>query len=168
MEIHRSYRGDRKLALVGIGYGLVAFIVGSVLALVDVRSVALSLGVWLSGGFFFLVGLYLFLMTLRPFRIQVSESGLIVHCEGHHFEGPWHLVESISIERVPVTTEERYVLVLCVADGVPMKHAPSFPPSGSRRGHVLVGLDNLRESREEISAILATYAGPRFRTTALT
>ncbi|MEO3924232.1 hypothetical protein ABGB07_10280 [Micromonosporaceae bacterium B7E4] len=46
MEIHRSYRGDRTLAFVGIGYGLVAFTVGTVLALIDVRSAALSLGIW--------------------------------------------------------------------------------------------------------------------------
>jgi hypothetical protein len=165
VELHRAGGGDRKLALGGLAYGLVTFAVGGVFAVVGAWLVAFV--VWASGGFFFLLGLILLVGSLRPFRIALSESGLVVQSEGHRFAGPWSQVEAISIEQtVPAGSPplSRSLLVLWVADGVPMRHQASFPPQGNgRKGHVIAEMDNIRETHNQVAEILRTYAGDRFR-----
>jgi hypothetical protein len=165
VELHRAGGGDRKLALVGLVYGLASFAAGGLFAAVDVWVV--SFVVWAQGGFFFVLGLILLIGSLRPFRIALSESGLVVASEGHRFAGPWSQVDGISIEQtVPAGSPplSRSLLVLWVADGVPMRHQASFPPQGNgRKGHVIAEMDNIRETHNQVAEILRTYAGERFR-----
>ncbi|GAA4459107.1 hypothetical protein [Phytohabitans houttuyneae] len=165
MELHRAGGGDRKLALVGLVYGVVSFAVGGLFAAVGAWLV--SFIVWVPGVFFFLLGVIVLLGSARPFRIALSEAGLDVRSDGHRFTGPWSQVDGISIEQTaPAGTPplSRSVLVLWVADGVPMRHRPSFPPGGDgRKGHVIAELDSLRETHNQVAEILRRYAGARFR-----
>ncbi|BCB82516.1 hypothetical protein GCM10022251_69720 [Phytohabitans flavus] len=165
MELHRAGGGDRKLALVGLVYGLVSFAVGGVFVAVGGWLVAFI--VWVPGAFFFALGLILLLGSLRPFRIALSETGLVVQSEGHRFAGPWSQVDGIHIEQTTPTGNpplSRSLLVLWVADGVPMRHAASFPPVGNgRKGHVIAEMDNIRETHNQVADILRRYAGDRFR-----
>lgn len=165
MELHRTGGGDRKLALVGLVYGLVSFVAGGAFAAVGAWLVAFI--VWGSGGFFFVLGLIVLLGSLRPFRIALSESGLVVQSEGHRFAGPWSQVDGIYIEQTTPAGSppiSRSLLVLWVADGVPMRHEASFPPQGNgRKGHVIAEMDNIRETHNQVADILRRYAGERFR-----
>jgi len=162
VELHRAGGGDRKLALVGLVYGVASFIVGGLCAALGGWVVAVI--VWLPGAFFFLLGLIVMLGSLRPFRIAVSDTGLVVRSEGHRFAGPWTQVDGISIERAGTPPVSRSVLVLWVTDDAPMRHAASFPPGGNgRKGHVIAELENIRETQTEVAALLRRYAGDRFR-----
>jgi hypothetical protein len=165
VELHRAGGGDRKLALVGLVYGLVSFVAGAVFAALGAWLVAFI--VWVPGGFFFLLGLIVLVGSLRPFRIALSETGLVVQSEGHRFAGPWSQIDGISIEQtVPAGSPPltRSLLVLWVADGVPMRHEASFPPQGNgRKGHVIAEMDNIRETHNQVAEILRRYAGERFR-----
>ncbi|MEH1124759.1 hypothetical protein [Micromonospora sp. CPCC 206061] len=169
MELHRN-RNDQKLSLVGIGYGILAPLVGTglVLLLGGPLVAFAAVFLWVTGVFFLLLGLLFLVLSLRPFRIRLDEAGLHVRADGQVFEGPWSDVEAISIEATPPAGDppmSRDVLVLWVADGVRMRHRPTFPPAGpGPKGHVLVELENLRLSREEVASILIRYAGPKFRT----
>ncbi|MFC0531051.1 hypothetical protein [Phytohabitans kaempferiae] len=165
MELHRAGGGDRKLALVGLVYGLASFAVGGAFAIAGVWLV--SFVVWVPGLFFFVLGLILLTGSLRPFRIALSDTGLVVESEGHRFAGPWSQVDGISIEQtVPVGSPplSRSLLVLWVAEEVPMRHAPSFPPQGNgRKGHVIAEMDNIRETHNQVAEALRRYAGEKFR-----
>lgn len=162
MELHRSNH-DRKLAAKGVGAGLAGGAIGGLGLLIGgpLGGVMVVSG-WVIGGFILLVGLVLLTLSFRPFRIAFTESGLVVNSEGQRFQGSWDLVDRISIERLPIE-EERYALVLWEADGVPMRHRPTFPPGGARKGHLLVEMGHVRESREEVAAALTRYAGEKFR-----
>jgi hypothetical protein len=162
MELHRG-SGSRKLALKGMVAGLAGLAVAALgLVLGGPAGGAMLVGGSVIGGFILLVALVVFAYTLRPFRIAMSESGLIVNSEGQRFDGPWSQVEAIGIERL-MTEEERYALVLWVRQGVPMRNAPTFPPTGARDGHVLCELSDIKESRDEIARALHHYAGTKFR-----
>jgi hypothetical protein len=165
VELHRAGGGDRKLALVGLVYGLLSFLLGAVFVAVGGRLVAFI--VWGSGGFFFVLGLIVLVGSLRPFRIALSETGLVVQSEGHRFAGPWSQVDGIYIERtVPAGSPplSRSLLVLWVADGVPMRHEATFPAQGGgRKGHVIAEMANIRETHNQAAEILRRYAGERFR-----
>ncbi|BCB87918.1 hypothetical protein [Phytohabitans suffuscus] len=165
MELHRTGGGDRKLALVGIVYGLASFAAGGVFATLGAWLVAFI--VWVPGAFFFALGVIVLLGSMRPFRIALNETGLVVQSEGHRFAGPWSQVDGIHIEQTTPTGNpplSRSLLVLWVADGVPMRHAPSFPPqTHGRKGHVIAELDNIHETHNQIVEILRRYAGERFR-----
>ncbi len=165
MELHRAGGGDRKLALVGLVYGLVSFAAGGVFAALGGWLVAFI--VWVPGTFFFILGLILLVGSMRPFQIALSETGLVVRSDGHRFAGPWSQVDGIYIEQtVPAGTPplSRSLLVLWVADGVAMRHEASFPPQGDgRKGHVIAEMDNIRETHNQVAEILRRYAGERFR-----
>jgi hypothetical protein len=166
MELHATYKGDRTLAAVGIVYGLVAGVVGGLFAWGAGRPTAISWVVWISGGFFFLVGCYVLATTLRPFRIAFSDAGLSVRSEGHVFEGPWDQVDAIGISTLPALNEnqkDRHHLVLWVPRHVKMRHAASYPTWSQTKGHVLIELNNLRETPEQVAEILRKYAGEKFR-----
>lgn len=164
MELHRG-NGSRKLALKGMVAGMAGLATAALgLVLGGPAGGAMLVGGTVIGGFILLVALVVFAYTLRPFRIALSESGLVVNSEGQRFDGPWSQVEAIGIERL-MTEEERYALVLWVCQGVPMRHAPTFPPTGARDGHVLCELSDIRESREDVARALRHFAGARFRYT---
>ena len=167
MELHRG-NGSRKLALKGMIAGLAGLAVAALgLVVGGPAGGAMLVGGSVIGGFILLVALVVFGYTLRPFQIAMSESGLVVNSEGQRFDGPWSQVEAIGIERL-MTEEERYALVLWVRRGVPMRHAPTFPPMGARDGHVLCELSDIRESREEVARALQHFAGSKFRYAATT
>ncbi|GAA4730003.1 hypothetical protein [Phytohabitans rumicis] len=169
MELHYSGRDDRKLALVGLIYGILSVPVGALLGLVlGGLGWAFALFGWVTGFFAFLAGAVVLVMSFRPFRIALDDAGLTVRSEGHRFDGPWDLVEAINIEQTSVgePPETRRLLVLWVREEVRMRHRPSYPHGGVRKGHVLVDLGNIRESPDEVAAILDRYAKTRFRTMA--
>lgn len=158
-ELHATYRGDRFLALVGIGYGVAAGVVGALL------TGAGTLALWVSGGFFFLLGLYLFVKSLSPTRIAFDDNGLVVRSEGHVFEGPWSQVDAIAISTIPKQNEddkERHNLVLWVPPHVKMRHAPTYPIWSQNKGHVLIELSNVKETPEQVAEILRRYAKDKF------
>jgi hypothetical protein len=165
VELHRTGGDDRKLALVGLVYGLVSFVAGGVFAALGGWLVAFI--VWVPGAFFFLLGLIVLLGSLRPFRIALSDTGLLVQSDGHRFAGPWSQVDGIFIEQTVAAGTPplfRSVLVLWVADGVPMRHVATFPPQGNgRKGHVIAEMDNIRETHNQVAETLRRYAGERFR-----
>jgi hypothetical protein len=162
MELHRG-SGSLKLGMKGLIVSLALLAVAGIGLLVGGPAGGyLLVGGAVLGGFVLLVALIVLGGTLRPFRIALSESGLSVNCEGQRFEGPWEQVEAISIERL-MTQDERYALVLWVRPGVPMRNAPTFPPNGTRDGHILCELSEIRESREQIALALQRYAGAKFR-----
>jgi hypothetical protein len=162
MELHRG-SGSRKLALNGFIAGLAGLVVAFLGGIVGgPAGGAMLVGGSVIGGFILVVALIVFGYTLRPFRIAISESGLVVNCEGQRFDGPWSQVEAIGVERLN-TEDERYALVLWVRQGVPMRNAPTFPPAGARDGHVLCELSDIRESRDEIARALRHFAGAKFR-----
>jgi hypothetical protein len=164
MELHRK-GGDRRLSLVGIVYGGASLVVGGVFALLG--SWAIALVVWVSGGFFLLLGLYLLLTAARRFQVTLTESGLVVHANGHHFQGPWSQVEAIYIQQsAPFGNPPRTwpILVLWVVDGVPMRRRATEPhPHTGRKGYRIAEVDQLQESHDDIAAALHRYAGEKFR-----
>lgn len=149
----------------GLVYGAVSFAAGGAFAALGGWLVAFI--VWVPGAFFFLLGIIVLVGSARPFRIALSDTGLVVRADGHRFAGPWSQVEGIYIEQtVPTGTPalSRSVLVLWVAEDVPMRHKASFPPQGDgRKGHVIAEMDNLRETYNQVVEILRRYAGERFR-----
>ncbi|WP_326558397.1 hypothetical protein [Micromonospora sp. NBC_01796] len=165
MELHRDDRGSRKLALIAMGYAMVALLVGGLFALVGGRPGFISVLVWASGAFIFLAGMVLLLAPLRRFQIVLTESGLVVHAGGCDFEGSWDQVDAISIEAVVLPNGTLNQLVLWVPDRVAMRRRPRFPGS-DRKGYVVVELGELVETPEQVIAALQRYAGPRFRSPA--
>jgi hypothetical protein len=163
MELHRSRRNDRKLAFVGIGYGLVAFAVGLFFAMRGGGAVTVVL--WASGALFFVAGIIVLLGSLRPFQIAFSDWGMTVHTDSLDFEGSWDVVEAINIEtiRIGEATEERRFLVVWLNDSVPMRRPPTFPPNAIRKGYVMAELVDLKEPPDQVAAVLTRYAGQKHR-----
>jgi hypothetical protein len=160
-ELHATHRGDRFLALVGIGYGVVAGIVGFVF------SGAATLALWVSGGFFGLLGLIVLVGSLRPTRIAFSDQGLSVKSQGTEFEGPWSQVEAISISTIPKQNQDdkdRHNLVLYLPPQVKMKRPPTYPVWSEKKGYVLIELSNVKETPEQVAEILRRYARDKFYT----
>jgi len=126
---------------------------------------AVAVVLWGSGALFFVAGIIVLLAALRPFRIAFSDWGLTAHTETLDFEGPWDVVEAIHIEQIRIgeATELRTFLVLWLDDGVPMRRPPTFPPGAVRKGYVVVELENLKETPEQVAAVLARYAGEKHR-----
>jgi hypothetical protein len=167
MELHATYRGDRFLAMVGIGYGVAAGIAGALFMLSSGRVNVATLVLWGSGGFFALIGLYLLIKTLQPTRLAFDDHGLVVRSEGHVFEGPWDQIEAIAISTIPKQNEDdkdRHNLVLWVPPHVKMRHKPTYPIWSEKKGHVLIELSNVKETPEEVAAILSRYARDKFHT----
>jgi hypothetical protein len=166
VQLHVTNRGDRFLSLIGVGYGVVAGVVGALFAVAAGRPTAVSLVLWVSGGFFFLVGLIVLVGTLRPSLIAFDDRGLSVRSGGHVFEGPWDDVDAIGISTVPKQSEndqERHNLVLWVPPHVKMRRPASYPVWSVHKGHVLVELSNLKETPDEVAALLRRYAKDKFR-----
>lgn len=142
-----------------------SFVVGGVFAALGSWLIALI--VWVPGAFFFLLGLIVLIGSTRPFRIALSEQGLEVQSNGYRFSGPWSQVDGIHVEQTPPAGEPpraRSLLVLWLADGVPMRQKPTYPfGSTGRKGYVIAELDNVRETPDEVVQALRRYAGERFR-----
>ena len=162
-ELHRS-GFTRSLALKGggVGVGLLALAaLGAVLGGPMGGYLAVLCGV--VGGFLVLVAALLFVLSLRPFHVRFSESGLSVNNgDGLRFDVSWDQVEAINIERMP-TADERYMFAVWLDPSIVMKYPPHFPPGAAVKGYGIVELEDLTESREELSAILNRYAGEKFR-----
>jgi len=165
MELHRSRRADHKSALVGLGYAAVAALAGLCLgAVVGGPAWAVSIIVWASGVVALGAGVVVLIASLRPFRIDIQPDGLDLRSDGEVFAGPWDLVRAISVERTPV---DRYILALWVTDEVRMRHRPTYPATGAGiKGHVLVDLEDVAESRQQIESALRLHARDRFRSLA--
>ncbi|MDQ7907790.1 hypothetical protein RB614_25030 [Phytohabitans sp. ZYX-F-186] len=163
MELHRKGWTDRSLALKGMGVGAVGLLIAAFGLLIGgPLGGYLVVFAGIGGVFLILVGLLVFALSMRPFRISFGESGVSVHCEGLRFEAGWEQVEAINIERMPTPTE-RHMLVMWLSDDVRTGEQPTFPPGAARKGYAVVEMDQLRESREEVAALVNQYAGPKFR-----
>ena len=162
-ELHRS-RNSRLLALRGGGIGLGALVLAALGALIGGPAggyIAVFCG--LIGGFILLVAAVLFVLSLRPFHVSFSPSGLTVNNgDGLRFQVTWDRVEALGIERM-ATEQERYMFVVWLDPSVPMKFQPTFPHGGSHKGYAVMELDEIKESREELAAIITRYAGAKFR-----
>lgn len=168
MELHRNRRYDRKLSLVGIVYGIVSFAVGAGIALMGGRSGPLLVTLWVSGGFFFLLGIIVLFGSFKSFRIAFDERGLIVHSNGLDFEGSWDTIDGISIEPVVAPgnpPRNLNILVLWLPPRVPMKSQPRFPGAG-RKGYHLTDLGDVTETPEQVAQMLQRFAGHKFRSLA--
>jgi hypothetical protein len=104
----------------------------------------------------------LFVLTLRPFHVRFTESGLSANHDGLRFDVTWDQVEAINIERM-MTQDERYMLAVWLDPSVQMKFPPHFPPNAVRKGYGIVEVEDITESREELAAIISRYAGAKFR-----
>ncbi|MFC7547923.1 hypothetical protein [Plantactinospora sp. GCM10030261] len=164
MELHRNDRNGRKLAYIGSGYGTASLLLGGLFALVGGRATVVSLLLCVSGGFFLLIGFYLYLCTRRRFRLVLDHAGAVVHAGTCDFEGPWTDVDAVTLETVALPHATDHVLVLWLPDRVPTRRKPRFPGPDGRRGHRLITLEELVEPPELVRAALERYAGPRFRT----
>jgi hypothetical protein len=158
---------------IGFGYAAAALLAGGCLGLVvGGPAWAVSIIVWATGAVALTAALMVLAGTMRPFRIAMDDNGLDIRAEGQVFAGPWHQVRAISVEHtMPTGTPptSREVLVLWVDDTVPMRHQPTFPPTGTGpKGHVLVDLEHLQETSDQVTSMLRRYAGDRFRSLATT
>lgn len=167
MELHRNERDNRLLALKSFALAIGAIAVGGLgLVIGGPLGGYLVVLLWILGAFILLVSIVLFVLTFGRFRVAFRDDGLLVQANGVDCDVPWHLVEAVNIERVGVD-EDSWALVVWLADSVPMKHRPTYPVGGARQGYVVTPLAEIRESREELAAIVARYAGERFRSGAV-
>ncbi|MEJ3743608.1 hypothetical protein WEI85_09995 [Actinomycetes bacterium KLBMP 9797] len=166
-ELHRNEGTNRSLAMKGGGVGLGALVLAA-LGLVIGGPLGGYMVVFLGlvGVFLCVVAAILFALSFRPFHISFTPTGLTVNCQGTRFQVSWEQVEAINIERMP-TDEERYMFVVWLDPSVPMKDQPTFPFGGTRKGYAVVELSDIQETREELAAIIAGYAGAKHRSGAV-
>jgi hypothetical protein len=162
MELHRRDRTSTTLALVGLGYFAVAAIVGGLFAWGAGRVHALSVILWVSGGFFGLLGLIVLVGLLKRFQITFDEQRLVVHVPYLDFEGPWDRIERITLEEYLEGDQPVERLVLWLPGNTPTRHRPD-QTVGSAKGFNIAEPRNLAETRAEVVAALHRCAGPRFR-----
>ena len=75
---------------------------------------------------------------------------------------PWTAVDTVLLEP-PATAKGKPQLVLVPADGADLGVRAEYRNKlDGRPSVVLLSLDALHESQEEIVSALSTYAGPRF------
>jgi hypothetical protein len=100
---------------------------------------------------------------LLPFEFAMDEAGLrLRRVAGINRSLPWASVDTVILEP-PATAKGKPQLVLVPADGADLGVRADYTNKlDGRPSVVLLSLDALRESREQVVSALSTYAGPRF------
>jgi hypothetical protein len=110
-----------------------------------------------------IIGVLSLASRLFPFGFVIDESGLRLRRVGGISRSvPWAAVAAVILEP-PVTAKGKPVLVLVPADGADLGVSATYPNKlDGRPSVVLLSLDDLRESQDDIARALSTYAGSRF------
>jgi hypothetical protein len=162
MELHRRDRHSVRLATVGLGYFAVAAVLGGLFTWGAGRVNAMSVILWVSGGFFGLLGLIVLAGLLKRFQITFDERRLVVHVPYLDFEGTWDQVDRVTLEDYLEGDQPVERLVLWLPAHTPTKHRPDRTVEGVK-GFNIAEPRSLVEPRDEVIAALHRCAGPRFR-----
>lgn len=100
---------------------------------------------------------------LLPFEFAMDELGLrLRRVAGISRSLPWAAVAAVILEP-PTVDKGKPRLILVPADGADLGVATEYANKlDGRPSVVLLALDALKESQDEIARALSTYAGPRF------
>jgi hypothetical protein len=161
MELHRDTGRVLRTAVFITLFGAVGV---SLPALLDLLGREFVLGPWLAygfGGIALLVGLYLIYSTLRyPFRFVAGDTTLTVWSGPLKAEIPWESLAAVTIERSPhLDPSTAPQLILWPAPGVDLGVKPDYHRKRDDvAGHSVIQLDDLRESYDEVVAVLQSRA----------
>lgn len=160
MELHKR-RG-------GLATAVTLLVVGALLLLClpidEPMSTLLALGLAAGG---VLVGGLVIYQAVRPFRFRIGPDGLTMQSRGATRSIPWDGVAAVVLDQPapgaggPDRQGPR--LLLAAADGADVG-LPMTASSTAYDGRcaVLLGLDDVRESPDQVAEALTRYAGDRF------
>ncbi len=162
MELHRNTGKVRRTNLLIAAFGALCV---SLPALLGLLGREFFLGPWfwyIAGGVAVAVGVYGIYSSLRPFRVELQEAGLVLRVGGLNSTVPWGSVAAITIERLSYLKPPALPhVILWPAEGVDLGAKPTYKKDG-RAGYELAQLDDLVETPDEVVAILQRYAGAKF------
>ncbi|MFG3710196.1 hypothetical protein [Micromonospora sp. NPDC047730] len=159
MELRKS----RRLLVAGIVF--LAF--GVLVLLCAAGSSSPSVGAWLFGGIVALMGGAFAVSELKPFRFHIGADGLTLRLAGLDRLVPWAEIDSIILdEPVPTpggkkSTSPSLMLVPATGSTIDRPRTGRSPVDG-RTALVLLDLDDVRQSADEVAAALARFGGSRF------
>ncbi|WP_433128171.1 hypothetical protein ACQPWW_00900 [Micromonospora sp. CA-240977] len=113
----------------------------------------------------FLGALALVASTFRPTPIVIDETGLRLHVAGINRSVPWASIDAVLLESPASTAQGAGVprLVLVPATGVDVGVAAEYTNKvDGRLSIILLGLDSLRASQDEVVRAFERYAEGRF------
>ncbi|MER7330031.1 MULTISPECIES: hypothetical protein [unclassified Micromonospora] len=159
MELRKS----RRLLVAGIVF--LAF--GVLLLCAAAGSSSPSIVTWLLGGIAALMGGAFVVGELKPFRFHIGADGLTLRLAGLNRLVPWAEIDSIILdEPIPTPGGKKSAspsLLLVPAAGSTIDHPRTGrSPLDGRDALVLLDLDNVRQSADEVAAALARFGGGRF------
>ncbi|MEU5945954.1 hypothetical protein ABZ793_10375 [Micromonospora sp. NPDC047465] len=159
MELRKS----RRLLVAGIVF--LAF--GVLVLLCAAGSSSPSVGAWLFGGVAALMGGAFAVSELKPFRFHIGVEGLTLRLAGLDRLVPWAEIDSVILdEPVPTPggrkpTSPSLLLVPATGSTIDRPRTGRSPLDG-RPALVLLDLDDVRQSADEVAAALARFGGSRF------
>lgn len=118
---------------------------------------------WIGGGICAIGGAYALFMAVRPFRFRIDEAGLSLRLS--EFKGmsspiSWERIEAIIMERTPDGGRR---IVLVPTEDADIGVTPEYANKADGRPSViLVKLDDVKETPDQIASTLRAYAGTRF------
>ena len=161
MELRRSRRvlvGGVVCAFIGLGMVLVGLVAGS--------ASGLCFGIF--GALFVVCGVVIVRQEREPFRFGIGAEGLMLGVAGIDRLVPWTAIEALVLDRpLPKLhdsgTRSGPYLVLVAAEGSDLVSGwPERTLSDGRRGRLVLELDDVRQSREQVAEMLRIYGGDRF------
>jgi hypothetical protein len=100
-----------------------------------------------------------------PPPVEVDEASFIVRIPGDKLDRAlsWSQVDSVILESPSASSANTYRLVLAPAAGVDLNVPVEYPNKvDGRPSLIIVRLDAVRPTVEEVKQALRRYAGPRF------